>query len=145
MRIRLPLVVLALAVLLVAHQLVYLATYGWPGVERALASVGHDGYWFVIGSAVSLVLLVGFALSLRRWLTLRVELRQSGVGRRQGSIDWLVFRATVVRLVPRLALVAVALFFAQENLTSTMSTHGPTSWPTPPTSLASTRTPTWPS
>ncbi|MGH2381155.1 MAG: hypothetical protein ACRDG7_08025 [Candidatus Limnocylindria bacterium] len=116
MRIRLPFVVLALAVLLVAHQLVYLATYGWRGVERALSSVGHDGYWFVIGSAVSLVLLVGFAFSLRRWLTLCAELRQSGAGRRQGSIDWPVFRATVVRLVPRLALVALALFFAQENL-----------------------------
>lgn len=67
-----------------AHQLVYLATYGWRGVERALASVGRDGYWLVIGSAVCLILLAGIALSLRRWLTLRAELRQSGVPRRQG-------------------------------------------------------------
>lgn len=117
MRIRLPFIVLALAVLLVAHQLVYFATYGWRGIERALASAGHDAYWFVIGSAVSLALLAGLALSLRRWLTLRAELRGSGSARRpRPTIDWAQGRATVVDLVPRLALVALVLFFVQENL-----------------------------
>lgn len=40
MRLRLPFIVLALPVLLVGHQLEYFATYGWRGIERALASAG---------------------------------------------------------------------------------------------------------
>lgn len=117
MRIRLPFIVLALAALLVAHQLVYLATYGWRGIERALASVGHDAYWLVIGSAVSVALLFGLALSLRRWLSLRAALRRSaGVRRPRTTIDWAQVRATVLGLAPRLALAALVLFFVQENL-----------------------------
>ena len=117
MRIRLPFIVLALAVLLVAHQLVYFATYGWRGIERALASAGHDAYWFVIGSVVSLALLAGLALSLRRWLTLRAELRRSaGTRRPRTTIDWAQVRGTVGNLVPRLALAALVLFFVQENV-----------------------------
>lgn len=116
MRIRLPFIVLALAVLLVAHQLVYIATYGLRGIERALASVGHDTYWFVMGSAVSLAILVGLALSLRRWLALRAELRRTGTRRLPTTIGLARVRVTVVELVPRLSLVALALFFAQENI-----------------------------
>lgn len=117
MRIRLPFIVLALAVLLVAHQLVYLATYGWRGIERALASAGHDAYWLAIGSAVSLALLVGLGLCLRRWRELRAELRRSDGGRRpRARIDWDEVRTTVIELVPRLALVALVLFFVQENV-----------------------------
>lgn len=117
MRIRLPFIVLALAVLLVGHQLVYLATYGWRGIERALASVGHDGYWLVIGSVVSLALLVCLYLSLRRWLTLRTELRKLNRNeRRRTNIDWALCRSVVLRLIPRLALVALVLFFVQENV-----------------------------
>ena len=117
MRIRLPFIVLALAGLLVAHQRVYVATYGWRGIERALASAGHDAYWFVIGSVVSLALLAGLALSLRRWLTLRAELRRSaGTRRPRTTIDWAQVRGTVGNLVPRLALAALVLFFVQENV-----------------------------
>lgn len=117
MRIRLPFIVLALAVLLVGHQLAYLATFGWRGIERALASVGHDVYWLAIGSLVSLAVLVGLFLSLRRWLTLRAQLRERGGDRRRRTtIDWSLCRATVVRLIPRLALVALVLFFVQENV-----------------------------
>lgn len=117
MRLRLPFTVLALAVLLVSHQLVYVATYGWRGIERALAAVGHDAYWFVIGSAVGLAVVAGLALSLRRWLSLRSELRRNGGAQRQRTtIEWAPVRRTVLHLVPRLALVALALFFAQENL-----------------------------
>lgn len=117
MRIRLPFIVLALAVLLVGHQFVYLATFGWRGIVRALASVGHDGYWLMIGSVVSLALLVGLYLSLRRWLTLRTELRELDRNeRRRTSIDWALCRAMVTRLIPRLALTALAIFFVQENL-----------------------------
>lgn len=111
-----PFIVLTLAVLLVGHQLVYLVTYGWRGVERALSSVGHDAYWVLIGSAVTVILLGALALSLRRWMSLRATLRLSSPSRRRGSIDWNEFRATVVQLVPRLALAAIVLFFVQENL-----------------------------
>ena len=117
MRIRLPFIVLALAVLLVGHQLVYLATYGRRGIERALASVGHDGYWLMIGGVVSLALVVGLYLSLRRWLTLRTQLRElGGSERRRTNIDWALCRAMVIRLIPRLALTALVIFFVQENL-----------------------------
>lgn len=116
MRIRLPFVLLALAVLLVGHQLVYTATYGWRGVERALSSVGHDTYWLVFGGAVSVALLLGLAVSLRRWVALRTELRRRSSVRPHAAVDGGRVRATVLNLAPRLALVAVALFFAQENL-----------------------------
>ena len=117
MRTRLPFIVLALAILLPAHQLVYLVTYGWWGVERALSSVGHDAYWLSTGALVSLALAIGLLLGLRRWLTLRADLRSvGGRPRNLASIDWPVFRATVLRLAPRLALAALALFLVQENL-----------------------------
>lgn len=115
-RIRLPFIVLAMAVLLVGHQLVYLATYGWRGIERALASVGHDAYWLVIGTAVSVTVVACLLLSVRRWLRLRAALRRHRSARRRGTIDWHVFQVTTLRLVPRLALAALLLFFVQENL-----------------------------
>ena len=117
MRIRLPLTVLVLAVLLAAHQLVYLATYGWRGVELALSSTGHDGYWLIIGALVTLALGIALLFGLRHWLALRAELGASV--RRPlpaASIDWSFFRATVLRLTPRLALSALGLFLVQENV-----------------------------
>ena len=116
-RIQLPFIVLALAVLFVAHQLVYVATYGWSGVERALATVGHDAYWLVIGSAVSLALVVGVALSCRQWLRLRSEVRESSGARgRRPTIDWADLRGSAGILIPRLAVTAISLFVLQENL-----------------------------
>lgn len=115
MRIRLPFVLLALVVLLVAHQCVYMATYGWRGVEQALTGAGHDGYWVLIGGGVSIALVSALGLSLRRWLTLRSAMRRMS-DRRRARIDWSEARVTVVHLAPRLAVAALLLFFIQENL-----------------------------
>lgn len=116
-RVSLRFIVYALAVVLAGHQLVYAATYGLLGVEQALSSAGHGAYWLITGALVSLALAAGVLLGARRWMGLRAQLRAAErFPRRGGSIDWPAFRASVVRLAPRLALSALAIFFVQENL-----------------------------
>lgn len=117
MRVSLRFVLYVLAVLLAGHQLVYAASYGLLGVEQALSSVGHGAYWLVTGALVSLALSVGVLLGSRRWMALRAQIRAAEHDPRHGeSIDWQTFRASVLRLAPRLAWSALAIFLVQENL-----------------------------
>lgn len=117
MRARFSSVALVLAVLLLAHQLVYLIGYGWASLSRALSDVGHDTYWLLLAAAVGAALMIAALAGFRRWLTLRGQLRRlPHKAPRAASIDWTLFRSTMLRLAPRLALYALALFFVQENL-----------------------------
>ena len=117
MHVRLSFVMLTLAVLLLAHQLVYLVTFGAPGMEDALSSVGHDAYWLLTAVTVATALGAGVLAGLRRWLILRAAINRLPRAQRvRSSIDWPSFRSSAGRLAPRLALAALFIFFIQENL-----------------------------
>ncbi len=76
--------VLTLVALVVAHDLVFLLTYG-AGYDEALAHSGHDGSW---ATAVVVVLAAGIGLlGLATWRLYRLGVRRPGdrPGRRPSS------------------------------------------------------------
>jgi hypothetical protein len=107
--------VLALVALVVAHDLVFLLTYG-AGFDEALAHSGHDGTW---ATAVVVVLAAGIAFfGLATWRLYRLGVvaraiipadggrppSASGIGWRIVGLWWRLFAATTL------------LFVVQENL-----------------------------
>jgi len=106
--------VLAIVVLVVGHDLDFLAAYG-AGYEGALARTGHDPHW---ESAVATVIAVGVLLGLAAtarlaWLirTARRTRALSPAGRSDLATATRLFVATWARLL----VVPLALFVVQEN------------------------------
>ena len=107
--------VLVLVALVVAHDLVFLLTYG-AGYDDALARSGHDGSWT---TAVVVVLAAGIGFfGVATWQLCRLGVlahrfvpvadprgpNLSGFGRRLVGLWWRLFAATTL------------LFVIQENL-----------------------------
>lgn len=109
---------LALASLVVGHELTYVLAHGLgAGYDQAMAAGGHDAYWtsfLLTTGGVLLTLAVAAAIQLRR------------LGRlvRQARVNSLVvadqaprcFVDLLARTWPRVALLAVGLFLLQENV-----------------------------
>jgi len=106
---------LALAVLLMAHQLASMVAYGWQG---AALSDGHDRYGLLGGAIVLIGVVVALGLGIHRLRRLHTRLRPARVlrGRRAAEIDWRTFVDEVARLTPKLAVAAALIFLVQENV-----------------------------
>lgn len=117
---------LALLALVVAHDAVYLATYGSRYAET-MASTGH-GYWVTY---VLLALVLGGIPLLLTGVAL-VALRRRITRTRTGLVGPLPrdpaagpsYLGELVGLLPRLAFVLVLGFLLQENLESVAAGHG---------------------
>ncbi len=108
-------VALTLVALVVAHDLVFLLTYG-AGYDDALAHSGHDGSW---AAAVVVVLAAGIGLlGLATWRLYRLGVVARAVGGVPGqrTPGASVFGWRLVGLWWRLAAATTVLFVVQENL-----------------------------
>jgi len=106
---------MALVALVLAHNLVFLATYG-PYVGEALAQTGHDAAWttaFANALGLGLALVAAGIWQLRR---LSREARAVGVGAGPRDAGMGTFAAHLGRLWLGLAPATALLFVAQENL-----------------------------
>jgi hypothetical protein len=104
---------LVLLVLVVGHDLTYLAASGLDGLGIALARSGHGAYWpFTWLVAVAAVMALA-ALAATRAVALLGELPRSRIlgAARAGVRSW---AGELLRTWPRLALVALLIFVAQE-------------------------------
>lgn len=114
------LAILALVVLLVAHDLVYAAGHGVGRVADALSASGHDPYWRLVGLAGIVGLAALVTTAARRWQGLRARLGGL-IGAVPGSdIRRVVVRRPTVGEVVRVWLwllaIALPLFVVQENV-----------------------------
>jgi hypothetical protein len=106
--------VLALAALVVGHNLVFLLTYG-PEFGFALARTGHGGRWDeTVRAVLAAAALLSTAATLRLAYLYRLVRRlDRGVG-----IGWLSVRVYLRALLPlwaRLFAISTLLFVLQEN------------------------------
>ena len=109
---------LALASLLVGHELTYVLAHGLgAGYEQVMADGGHNGYWtsFVLTLVgVSLILAGASAVQLRRLGRLARQTRLHGVDVADAAPR--CFVALLARTWTRVAPLAVGLFLIQENV-----------------------------
>jgi hypothetical protein len=104
---------LVLLVLVVGHDLTYLAASGLDGLGIALARSGHGAYWpftwlVAVAGVMTLIALAAIrAVSLLR----RMPGNRVLAVARSGIRSW---SAELLRIWPRLALVALLVFVAQE-------------------------------
>jgi hypothetical protein len=115
---RLILLVLVLASLAVAHEMIYLAAHGSGEAYRvAMAEAGHDGYWsnfiIAVGVVSALLLAVGLA-QLRRLARLSAEAGAGTVRVRDESLGHLA--RLVVPVWGRVAVLTTVVFLVQENV-----------------------------
>ena len=107
--------IVQLAVLVLAHDLVYLARYG-SRYGEALVHSGHGGAWqtAVLSSVVlgGLAALVAVARLVRLHLLLRRELAPGA----HGQLERRALLRTWLRVGPALAISTVVLLTIQENL-----------------------------
>jgi hypothetical protein len=106
---------LALVALVLAHNLVFLATYG-PHYGEALVRTGHDDAWataFAVGLCLGLALLVAGLWQLRRLAFLA---RSEGTGAGSPDPGPGAFAAHLGRLWLGLAPGTALLFVVQENV-----------------------------
>jgi hypothetical protein len=106
---------LALAVWVPAHDLVYLAAYGVNGHRHSLEASGHGAYWLAIGLAALLGLTALATVIAQRSDALRRRLGElGGVSVRPVAPRRLVRRGA--RLWLLLLAACLAVFVVQENL-----------------------------
>jgi hypothetical protein len=117
-------VVLVVVSVVLAHELVYLARYG-SRFNEALVHGGHGETW---SAAVSASLLLSIALivaAIGRLAWLGVLVRRTGAGHRSttsaGDLDAGALLRGVLRLAPRLVVLAVVLLSLQENVERVLS------------------------
>jgi hypothetical protein len=106
---------MALVALVLAHNLVFLATYG-PRYGRALVETGHDAAWttaFIIAMGLGLALLVAGTWQLRR---LAHQARSVGAAAGPRDPGPSAFAAHFLRLWLGLLPATALLFVLQENL-----------------------------
>lgn len=122
---RLILVVLVLASLAVAHELIYLGAHGSGEAYRvAMTEAGHDGYWsnFIIAVGVVSALLLGVGLAqLRRLARLSAESGAGEVRVRDQSLGHLA--RLVVPTWGRVAVLTTVVFLVQENVETAIIGH----------------------
>lgn len=107
--------VLAAAVWVSAHDLVYLAAHGVAGHRHSLEASGHGGYWVAIGFAVLLGMAALATLTAQRSQALRRRLADRGGVRVQRlAIHALLRRIASLSLL--LFVACLAVFVVQENL-----------------------------
>lgn len=103
---------LTVAVLVVAHDLTYLAASGLDGLGAALARSGHGAYWpftwLVAAAGLMGLAVVAFVRAARLLRAVRAG------GARAPLLGLRAYGAEVLRLWPRLALLALLVFVAQE-------------------------------
>ena len=105
--------ILAAAVLVVGHDLTFLAANGFDGLGAALARSGHGAYWpFTWLVAVAGLATLAAVASIRAGRLLSV-LRAGGAAN-PVMPGLRAYAADVLRLWPRLALLALLVFVAQE-------------------------------
>ena len=105
----------ALAALVLAHNLIFLAGYG-AAFRSAMALTGHDARWII---AVGVVLSLGFALLASaswRLRHLRGLARAAGAQRLPGEPDARAFLRRWLAWWFALTLATALLFVLQENL-----------------------------
>lgn len=109
---------LALASLLVGHELTYVLAHGLgAGYEHAMAEGGHSGYWtsFVLTIVgVSVILAGAAAVQLRRLGRLARQTRMNELDVADAAPR--CFVDLLARTWPRVALLTVGLFLLQENV-----------------------------
>jgi hypothetical protein len=107
--------VVQLAVLVLAHDLVYLARYG-SRYGEALIHSGHGDAWRA--AAASSILLAGLAtvVAIGRLVRLHILVRRERAARNPGRLDGRALLRTWVRIGPALAISTVVLLTVQENL-----------------------------
>ena len=107
---------LFVAVVLVAgHDATYAIANGIGGLSAALRDTGHDGYWTPTVLLVAAMAAGAGALALWRRGQLLAVLRALGAKRRAVNARDLVAAPTLF-LAVRLAVAALLIFVAQENL-----------------------------
>ena len=106
--------VIALAVLIVGHNMSFLMAYG-SGYAAALARTGHDGRWddTVLGVLATAGLLATAATMRLAHLCLIVVRRRPGAG--AGRLSIRAYFRVLVPLWARSFAVAAPLFVVQEN------------------------------
>jgi hypothetical protein len=108
-------VVLAMAVLVPAHDLVFLAAFGGHVHAHTLEATGHGAYWLAIWIATALAVAATAVVVLHRSQRLRRELgRLGGIhvpASRPGRLA-----ASVARLGVALFATSIVAFVIQENL-----------------------------
>lgn len=108
--------ILVLAVLVLGHDLTFLASSGLDGLGVALARSGHGAYWpftwLVAAAAVATLGLLGVLRATRLLRTLRGDRAGGPAGRTLPGLR--AYAAELLRLWPRIALLALLVFVAQE-------------------------------
>jgi hypothetical protein len=106
---------LALVALVLAHNVVFLATYG-PHYGEALVRTGHDDAWttaFAVGLGIGLAILIAGIWQLRR---LALLARVDGIGAGSPDPGLGAFARHFGRLWLGLAPATAVLFVVQENV-----------------------------
>lgn len=108
-------VVVQLAVLALAHDLVYLARYG-SRYGEALVHAGHgEGWRTAVLTSIALGGVVA-AVAVARLVWLHVQLRRTRAAPSAGGLDGRALLRTWLLAGPTLAITTAALLTAQENL-----------------------------
>lgn len=103
---------LALSVLLIAHQAASMVSHG----GQAALVTKHDWYGLAVGLLALSIVCCAMGVGLIRWVQLRSRLQAAGPRHHtQTVIDWRSFLRDVVRMTPRLAVMALAMFLLQES------------------------------
>jgi hypothetical protein len=122
------LAILALLVLVVAHDLVYAAGHGIGHLAEALGHTGHDPYWRWVGVTGILAVVGLLVAAARHWRGLRrrlAQLRDAVPGQwLTGVVVRRPTRSEVALLWLRLIAIALPLFVAQENVEHYLSHAG---------------------
>jgi hypothetical protein len=107
--------VLVLAVLVPAHDLVFLAAFGGHVHAHALEATGHGAYWLAIWIAMLLAVVATAVVVLHRSQRLRRELGRLG-GIHVSAPRPARLAAAIARLWVALFATAIVAFVIQENL-----------------------------
>jgi hypothetical protein len=121
--------VLALASLLISHEVAYHSHHGGGAeFEARMAALGHDAYWpaftLLALSATIVLALVGTARLLRLWLRLWLPARGLGMPARLDRVRPRPYRRELARLWATLFPTTVLAFAVQENVEHLLAGNG---------------------
>ncbi len=117
--------IVQLAVLVLAHDLVYLARYG-SRYGEALVHSGHGGAWqAAVTSTLTLGALAGL-VALARLVRLHILVRRERAAGATGDLELRALLRTWLLVGPALAITTVALLTLQENIEQ-LALHGSSS------------------
>ncbi len=117
---RVRLAVLVLFSLLVAHDGIYLAQFGWgSGFQQAMSEGGSHAYWLPTSIAIALAGVATFLATL----AVLVRLQQSASRLVQGHAEGPGYASELVRTWKRLYPLVTLLYGVQENVEH-LASHG---------------------